>query len=140
MTVNFQHRLILCMRVLILAQKLLNTRRLPRRIFFQVTFVPFCIAVQEGMVDKIGFHGGPVVLRFCIERNGVRSLFLRLHWSSTSNPYSHLICPSPALCDLCTLQPHCSKHFSSSLKLFTVICVMWRNAAGSLARRRTQSE
>lgn len=75
MTVSFQYRLILDVCVFKVAQKLLNTRRLTRRIFFQVTFAPFCIAVKEGMVDKIEFHPGPVVLRFCIERNGFRRVF-----------------------------------------------------------------
>jgi hypothetical protein len=66
-TVNFQHRLILEVCVFKMTQKLLNTRRLTRRIFFfQVTFAPFRIAVQEGMVDKNEFHRGPVALRFCI--------------------------------------------------------------------------
>jgi hypothetical protein len=74
-TVNFQNRLILYVCLFKVAQKLLNARRLARRIYFQVTFAPFCKAVQEGMVDKTGFHRGPVVLRFCIERNGFRRVF-----------------------------------------------------------------
>ena len=89
MTVSFQHRLILDVCVFKVAQKLLNIRRLPRRIFFQVTFAPFCIAVQ-GMVDKIGFRRGPVVLRFCIERNGFRRVFFSDYTGHQPVSYTHI--------------------------------------------------
>jgi hypothetical protein len=52
------YRLILDVSVFKGAQKLLNTRRSPRRNFCQVTFAQFCTEEQEGMVDKLGFHRG----------------------------------------------------------------------------------
>jgi hypothetical protein len=88
-TVNFQNRLILDVCVFKVAQKLLNTRRLPRLIFFHVTFAPFCVAVKEGMVDKIGFHRGPVALRFCIERNGFRRVFFSDYTGHQPVSYNH---------------------------------------------------
>jgi hypothetical protein len=88
-TVSLQHQLTLDVYVFKVAQKLLNNRCLPRRIFFRVTLAPFCIAVQEGMVDKIGFQRGLVALRFCTERNGFRRDFFSDYTRHQPVSYTH---------------------------------------------------